>query len=112
MSEILYFIQISRIFVGKSATFPAFLGIVPSARTIYPPLSVQKTVSLPRNHPSMSLTFFSILQQNRQNKATRSPFSGTVNARGDVLRVVSGRFAGQEYSFAVSLEYMALFCAL
>ena len=31
---------------------------------------------------------------------------------GDVLRVVMGRFAGQEYSFAVSREYMALFCAL
>lgn len=31
---------------------------------------------------------------------------------GDVLRVVMGRFAGQEYSFAVSWEYMALFCAL
>ena len=60
----------------------------------------------------MSLTFFSILQQNRQNKATRSPFSGTDSGPGDVLRVVSGRFAGQEYSFAVSWAYMALFCAL
>lgn len=45
-------------------------------------------------------------------KTTRSPLSGTVNARKKVLRVVMGRFAGQEYSFAVSWEYMALFCAL
>lgn len=45
-------------------------------------------------------------------KTTRSPFSGTVGAREDMLRVVMGRFAGQEYSFAVSWEYMALFCAL
>ena len=28
------------------------------------------------------------------------------------LRVVSDRFAGQEYSFEVSWAYMALFCAL
>lgn len=45
-------------------------------------------------------------------KTTRSPFSGTVNARKKVLRVVMGRFASQEYNFAVSWEYMALFCAL
>lgn len=112
MSEILYFIQIFCIFVGKSATSSAFGLIVPLVRTICPPLSVQKAVSLPRNHPSIPLVFFSILQQKRQNKATRSPFSGTVNARKKVLRVVMGRFAGQEYSFAVSWEYMALFCAL
>ena len=49
---------------------------------------------------------------NLAKKTTRSPFSGTVNARKKVLRVVMGRFAGQEYSFAVSWEYMALFCAL
>ena len=36
MSEILYFIQISCIFVGESATFPAFWGIVSLARTIRP----------------------------------------------------------------------------
>ena len=81
MSEILYFIQIFCIFVGKSATSSAFGLIVPLVRTICPPLSVQKAVSLPRNHPSIPLVFFSILQQKRQNKATRSPFSGTVGAR-------------------------------
>lgn len=60
----------------------------------------------------MSLAFFSILQQKGKTKPSAAPLSGTVNARKKVLRVVMGRFAGQEYSFAVSWEYMALFCAL
>lgn len=60
----------------------------------------------------MSLAFFSILQQKGKTKPPAAPLSGTVNARKKVLRVVMGRFAGQEYSFAVSWEYMALFCAL
>ena len=81
MSGILYFIQISCTFVGESATFPAFWEIVPLARTICPPLSVQKAVSLPRNHPSMLSAFFSILQQNRQKQSHPQPFSGTVSAR-------------------------------
>ena len=108
MSEILYFIQIFCLFVGKSATFPAFWGIVPLARTIRPPLSVQKAVSPPLSHPSIRVLFFSISQA----KPPAAPLSGTVNAWKKVLRVVMGRFAGQEYNFAVSWEYMALFCAL
>ena len=108
MSEILYFIQISCTFVGKSATFPAFWGIVPLARTICSPLSVQKAASSPLSHPSIRVLFFSISQA----KPPAAPLSGTVNAQKKVLRVVMDRFAGQEYSFAVSWEYMALFCAL
>ena len=108
MSEILYFIQISCIFVGKSATFPTFWGIVPLVRTIRPPLSAQMAVSPPLSHPSIRVLFFSISQA----KPPAAPLSGTVNARKKVLRVVIGRFVGQEYSFAVSWEYMALFCAL
>ena len=70
----------------------------------------------------MLLTFSSILRQNRRKDL---PFAvhGVAVAQaagvfrhgqcpGDVPRVVIGRFAGQEYSFAVSWEYMALFCAL
>ena len=108
MSEILYFIQISCLFVGKSATFPAFWGIVPLARTICSPLSVQKAASPLLSHPSIRVLFFSISQA----KPPAAPLSGTVNARKKVLRMVIGRFAGQEYNFAVSWEYMALFCAL
>lgn len=60
----------------------------------------------------MSSAFFSMLEQTWQKRPPTAPLSGTVNARKKVLRVVIGRFAGQEYSFAVSWEYMALFCAL
>ena len=108
MSEILYFIQISCTFVGKSATFPAFWGIVPLARTICSPLSVQKAASPPLSHPSIRVLFFSISQA----KPPAASLSGTVNARKKVLRMVIGRFAGQEYNFAVSSAYIALFCAL
>lgn len=59
----------------------------------------------------MSLVFFSILQQKSKTKPPAAPFRHS-RCPGDVLRVVMGRFAGQEYSFAVSLEYIALFCAL
>lgn len=59
----------------------------------------------------MSLVFFSILQQKGKTKPPAAPFRRS-QCPGDVLRVVMGRFAGQEYSFAVSREYMALFCAL
>ena len=107
MSEILYFIQISCTFVGKSATFPAFWGIVPLARTICSPLSVQKAASPPLSHPSIRVLFFSISQA--KPPAAPSParsVPGRYTAGGH------GSFAGQEYSFAVSWEYMALFCAL
>lgn len=60
----------------------------------------------------MSLAFFSILQQKGKTKPPAAPFRHSRQCPGDVLRVVMGRFAGQEYSFAVSREYMALFCAL
>ena len=59
----------------------------------------------------MSLVFFSILQQKGKTKPPATPFRHS-QCPEDVLRVVMGRFAGQEYSFAVSREYMALFCAL
>ena len=59
----------------------------------------------------MSLVFFSILQQKGKTKPPAAPFRHS-QCPGDVLRVVMGRFADQEYSFAVSREYMALFCAL
>lgn len=59
----------------------------------------------------MSLAFFSILQQKGKTKPSAAPFRYS-QYPGDVLRVVMGRFADQEYSFAVSREYMALFCAL
>lgn len=108
MSEILYFIQISCTFVGKSATFQFFRATVPLTRTICSPLSVQKAASPLLSHPSIRVLFFSISQA----KPPAAPLSGTVNARKKVLRVVIGRFAGQEYNFAVSWEYMALFCAL
>ena len=70
-------------------------------RTICSPLSVQKAVSPPLSHPSIRVLFFSISQA----KPPAAPLSGTVNARKKVLRVVIGRFAGQEYNFAVSWEY-------
>ena len=70
--------------------------------------SYDKAVSLPRNHPSIRALFFSILYA----KPPAASLSGTVGARKKVLRVVTGRFAGQEYSFAVSSAYIALFCAL
>ena len=57
------------------------------------------------------MSFFSILQQKGKTKPSAAPFRHS-QCPGDVLRVVMGRFAGQEYSFAVSREYMALFCAL
>lgn len=59
----------------------------------------------------MSLVFFSILQQKGKTKPPAAPFRHS-RCPEDMLRVVMGRFAGQEYSFAVSREYMALFCAL
>ena len=59
----------------------------------------------------MSLAFFSILQQKGKTKPPAAHFRYS-QYPGDVLRVVMGRFAGQEYSFAVNWEYMALFCAL
>lgn len=108
MRAILYFIQIFCMFVGKSATFPVLRVTVPSVRTICSPLSAQKAVSPPLSHPSIRVLFFSISQA----KPPAAPLSGTVNARKKVLRMVIGRFVGQEYSFAVSWEYMALFCAL
>ena len=59
----------------------------------------------------MSLVFFSILRQKGKTKPPAAPFRHS-QCPEDVLRVVMGCFAGQEYSFAVSREYMALFCAL
>lgn len=59
----------------------------------------------------MSLAFFSMLEETWQKRPPAAPFRHS-QCPGDVLRVVMGRFAGQEYSFAVSREYMALFCAL
>ena len=112
MSEILYFIQISCIFVGKSATFQAFWEAVLGRAQSVLLCCAQKALSLSQNHLSMPLAFFSILQEPWQKKTTRSPLLRHGQCPGDVLRVVIGRFAGQEYSFAVSWEYMALFCAL
>ena len=59
----------------------------------------------------MLLTFFSILRQKGKTKPPAGVFRHGLCPEKR-LRVVSGRFAGQEYSFAVSWEYMALFCAL
>ena len=59
----------------------------------------------------MSLAFFSILQQKGKTKPPAAFFRYSQCSEKQ-LRVVMGRFAGQEYSFAVSREYMALFCAL
>ena len=59
----------------------------------------------------MSLAFLSILQQKGKTKPPAAPFRHS-ECPGDVMRAVMGGLAGQEYSFAVSLEYMALFCAL
>ncbi len=52
------------------------------------------------------------IAENLAKKTTHSPLLRHGQCPGDVPRVVIGRFAGQEYSFAVSWEYMALFCAL
>lgn len=59
----------------------------------------------------MSLAFFSMLEETWQKRPPAAPFRHG-RYPGDVLWVVMGRFAGQEYSFAVSREYIALFCAL
>ena len=59
----------------------------------------------------MLLTFFSILQQKGKTNPPAAPFPHS-QCPAEMPRVVIVRFAGQEYSFAVSWEYMALFCAL
>ena len=109
MSEILYFIQISCIFVGKSATFSDLLGDC-SVGAYNPPSPVGVKGSVSAAESSLHvLGIFLHITAKRQNKTIRSRHS---QCPGDVLRMVRGRFAGQEYSFAVSREYMALFCAL
>ena len=81
MSEILYFIQISCIFVGKSAAFLVFWAAAPGRAQFVQLCCAQKTVSLPQNHLSMSPAFFSILQETWQKRPPAVPFSGTVGAR-------------------------------
>ena len=81
MSEILYFIQIFCIFVGKSATFLVFLAAVSGRAQVVQLCCAQKAVSFSQNHPSMLPAFFSMLQETWQKKNTRSSFSGTVSAQ-------------------------------
>ena len=102
MSGILYFIQISCIFVGKSATFLVFWAAIPGRARSVVLYYAQKTVSFSQNHPSISRAFLSMLQENWQKKDHPQPLLRHGQCPGDVPRVVIGRFAGQEYSFAVS----------
>ena len=74
MSEILYFIQIFCIFVGKSATFPVFWAATPGRARSVLLCYAQKAVSLSQNHPSISLAFFSILQKTWQKDHPQTPF--------------------------------------
>ena len=112
MSEILYFIQISCIFVGKSATFLVFFGNCSGTCTVCSALLRAKgSVSLPESSIHVA-GFFLHVTGKLAKKDHPQPLLRHGRCPGDLLWVVMGRFAGQEYSFAVSWEYMALFCAL
>ena len=74
---------------------------------LFSPISTKGSVSAPEPSIHKGAIFLYIT-----SKTTRSSPLRHGRCPGDMLRVVMGRFAGQEYSFAVSWEYMALFCAL
>lgn len=91
--------------------FWSFWQLFRDVHSLFISAKYKDSVSPPE--PSIHVTgIFLHIAGSLAKKTTHSPLLRHGRCPGDVLRVVMGRFAGQEYSFAVSWEYMALFCAL
>ena len=86
MSEILYFIQIFCLFVGKSATFQFFRTTVPLTRTICsPPISTKGSVSAPEPSIHKGAIFLYITSKTTRSSPLRHgqcPEKGTAGGHG------------------------------